>query len=96
MSGFLAFSPACSPFSTPIFSIEVIILFAFGALVLLFYTWPLKHIALGELSIFLMWGPIMVSGVYLVLSKGLHTGFDLAGSAGRCTFRVERGEHQPG
>ena len=36
---------------------------------LLFYTWPLKHIALGELAIFLIWGPILVAGVYLVLAK---------------------------
>ncbi len=46
----------------------VIGLFAFGALVLLFYTWPMKYWALGELSIFLIWGPIMIAGVYLVLS----------------------------
>lgn len=47
----------------------VIALFAFGALVLLFYTWPMKHWALGELSIFLVWGPILVGGVYLVLAR---------------------------
>lgn len=46
----------------------VIGLFAFGALVLLFYTWPMKYWALGELSIFLIWGPILIAGVYLVLS----------------------------
>jgi len=46
----------------------VIGLFAFGSLVLLFYTWPMKYWALGELAIFLIWGPIMVAGVYLVLS----------------------------
>ncbi len=48
----------------------VIGLFAFGALVLLFYTWPLKYWALGELSIFLIWGPIMIAGVYFVLALG--------------------------
>jgi 1,4-dihydroxy-2-naphthoate octaprenyltransferase len=52
------------------FSPIVIGLFAFGVLVLIFYTWPLKYLALGELAIFLVWGPIMVTGVYLVLSKG--------------------------
>ena len=52
-------------------SLNIIVLFAVGALVLLLYTWPLKHIALGEISIFLIWGPIMVAAVYLVLSKGL-------------------------
>ena len=51
------------------FNPMVIGLFAFGALVLLFYTWPLKYWALGELSIFLIWGPIMVAGVYLVLAR---------------------------
>jgi len=45
-------------------------LFAFGALVLLFYTWPMKYWAIGELSIFLIWGPIMIAGVYLVLALG--------------------------
>jgi 1,4-dihydroxy-2-naphthoate octaprenyltransferase len=52
------------------FSPFVIGMFAFGALVLLLYTWPLKYMGLGELFIFLIWGPIMVSGVYLVLAKG--------------------------
>jgi len=52
------------------FSPFVIGMFAFGALVLLLYTWPLKYIGLGELSIFLIWGPIMVTSVYVVLAKG--------------------------
>ncbi|OGO18159.1 MAG: hypothetical protein A2Z14_18850 [Chloroflexi bacterium RBG_16_48_8] len=45
-------------------------LFAFGAIILLFYTWPLKYIGLGELFIFLIWGPVLVVGVYVVLAKG--------------------------
>jgi len=53
------------------FSPVIIGLFLFGAVILLFYTWPLKHVALGELFIFLIWGPIMVSAVYLVLGKGM-------------------------
>ena len=52
------------------FSLVVIGLFAFGALVLLFYTFPLKYLGLGELAIFLIWGPIMISGIYIVLAKG--------------------------
>jgi 1,4-dihydroxy-2-naphthoate octaprenyltransferase len=43
-------------------------LFAIGALTLLFYTYPLKHFALGELAIFLIWGPILIGGVYYVLT----------------------------
>jgi 1,4-dihydroxy-2-naphthoate octaprenyltransferase len=38
--------------------------------VLLFYTWPMKYLGIGELAIFLIWGPIMVAGVYIVLAKG--------------------------
>jgi len=50
------------------FNPVVIGLFALGAVTLLLYTYPLKYWALGELAIFLIWGPIMVGGVYLVLS----------------------------
>jgi 1,4-dihydroxy-2-naphthoate octaprenyltransferase len=52
------------------FSPVVIGLFAFGAIILLFYTWPLKYLGLGELAIFLIWGPILVAGVYIVLAQG--------------------------
>ena len=52
------------------FSPAILGLFIFGSLVLLFYTWPMKYYALGELSIFLIWGPIMISAVYLVLNGG--------------------------
>ena len=52
------------------FNPTVIGLFAFGALILLFYTWPLKYWALGELAIFIIWGPIMIAGVYFVLALG--------------------------
>jgi 1,4-dihydroxy-2-naphthoate octaprenyltransferase len=52
------------------FNPGIIGLFAFGALILLFYTWPLKYWALGEFAIFLIWGPIMIASVYFVLSLG--------------------------
>jgi 1,4-dihydroxy-2-naphthoate octaprenyltransferase len=51
----------------------VMVAFAFGALVLLFYTWPFKYWGLGELAIFLIWGPIMIASVYFVLALG-HNG----------------------
>jgi 1,4-dihydroxy-2-naphthoate octaprenyltransferase len=50
------------------FSPITISLFAFGAVVLLAYTYPFKYWGLGELMIFLIWGPIMIAGVYFVLS----------------------------
>jgi 1,4-dihydroxy-2-naphthoate octaprenyltransferase len=46
----------------------VVGLFAFGALILLFYTYPLKYIGIGELSIFIIWGPLMIGGVFYVLT----------------------------
>jgi 1,4-dihydroxy-2-naphthoate octaprenyltransferase len=64
------------------FSPAVIGLFAFGALVLLIYTWPLKYLGLGELAIFLIWGPILVAGVYLVLARGWSDGVWYAALAG--------------
>jgi 1,4-dihydroxy-2-naphthoate polyprenyltransferase len=50
------------------FAAPVIWLFAFGSFILLFYTYPLKYFAVGELSIFLIWGPMMIGGVYFVLT----------------------------
>jgi 1,4-dihydroxy-2-naphthoate octaprenyltransferase len=52
------------------FSPYIISVFALGALVLLFYTWPFKYWGIGELSIFLIWGPIMIASVYVVLVLG--------------------------
>lgn len=57
----------------------VIGLFAFGAVVLLLYTYPFKYWGIGELSIFLIWGPIMIAGVYFVLSGTWNWNVVLAG-----------------
>ncbi len=46
----------------------VIWFFVFGAVILLFYTYPLKYVGIGELSIFVIWGPLMIGGVYFVLT----------------------------
>jgi 1,4-dihydroxy-2-naphthoate polyprenyltransferase len=70
VSGVLAFFSGIFALFYTHFSPVVMGLFAFGALVLLFYTWPLKYLGLGELSIFLIWGPILVTGVYIVLAQG--------------------------
>ncbi len=37
---------------------------------LLFYTWPLKYIGMGEPTVILVWGPLMVGGSYLVTTGG--------------------------
>ena len=70
VSGVLAFLSGIYALFYTGFAPVVIGLFAFGALVLLFYTWPLKYLGLGELAIFLIWGPILVTGVYIVLNGG--------------------------
>ncbi len=70
VSGVLAFLSGVFALFYTGFSPAVIGLFAFGALVLLFYTWPLKYLGLGELCIFLIWGPILAAGVYIVLARG--------------------------
>ena len=61
------------------FNPVVIGLFAFGAVVLLAYTYPFKYWGLGEFAIFLIWGPIMIGGVYFVLSGVWNWNVVLAG-----------------
>lgn len=43
-------------------------LMAAGAVFVLFYTWPLKYIGLGELTVFLVWGPLMIGGGFYAIS----------------------------
>lgn len=43
-------------------------LLAAGAFFVLFYTWPLKYIGLGEIAVILVWGPLMVGGGYYVIT----------------------------
>lgn len=39
-----------------------------GIFFVLFYTWPLKYIALGELAVLIVWGPLMIGGGYYVIT----------------------------
>jgi len=43
-------------------------LMAVGLVFILFYTWPMKFIGLGEVAVLAVWGPLMVGGGYYVLS----------------------------
>jgi 1,4-dihydroxy-2-naphthoate octaprenyltransferase len=45
------------------------ILLGLGAFFLLFYTWPLKGLALGEIAVLIVWGPLMIGGGYYVLTQ---------------------------
>ncbi|MFL7870174.1 MAG: prenyltransferase [Anaerolineales bacterium] len=44
------------------------ILMGLGVFFVLFYTWPLKYIALGELAVLIVWGPLMIGGGYYVIT----------------------------
>jgi 1,4-dihydroxy-2-naphthoate octaprenyltransferase len=46
----------------------VLLLLGLGVAFVLLYTWPMKHIALGELAVLIVWGPLMIGGGYYVLS----------------------------
>ena len=39
-----------------------------GAFFVLFYTWPRKYYALGEISVLIVWGPLMIGGGYYVIT----------------------------
>jgi len=45
------------------------ILMGLGVFFVLFYTWPLKYIALGEIAVLIVWGPLMIGGGYYVLTS---------------------------
>ncbi len=45
-----------------------LILLALGAFFVLFYTYPLKYIGLGEVAVLIVWGPLMVGGTYYVIT----------------------------
>jgi 1,4-dihydroxy-2-naphthoate octaprenyltransferase len=45
-----------------------LILLLLGAFFVLFYTWPLKYIALGEIAVLIVWGPLMIGGGYFVIT----------------------------
>lgn len=44
------------------------ILVVVGLFFLFFYTWPLKYIGMGEPTVLLVWGPLMIGGTYYVVS----------------------------
>ena len=50
------------------FSPTAFILLGLGAFFLLFYTWPLKGLAMGEIAVLIVWGPLMIGGGYYILT----------------------------
>ena len=94
VSGFLATLSGIYALIYTGFDTLVIGLFVYGALMLLFYTYPLKYFALGELTIFLIWGPVMIGGVYFVLTHHWDWDVVLAGVPfGLSTASINIGKH---
>jgi 1,4-dihydroxy-2-naphthoate octaprenyltransferase len=54
-------------------------LLAAGAFFVLFYTYPLKYIGLGELAVLIVWGPLMIGGGYYVITGAWDWNVVLAG-----------------
>lgn len=83
-----AIALACGLWLLALVGTSILPLFIIGILLVLFYTWPLKWIGLGELAMYLVWGSLMIGGTYLVLSGEWSWGaaafgavFNLAGLA---------------
>jgi 1,4-dihydroxy-2-naphthoate octaprenyltransferase len=47
---------------------STLILLGIGVFFVLFYTWPLKYLGMGEPAVILVWGPLMVGGGYYVIT----------------------------
>ncbi|MCS7010694.1 MAG: prenyltransferase [Anaerolineales bacterium] len=67
VTGLLAF--ACGLFLLALNGWNPVIwlLLGLGMVFVLFYTWPMKGLALGELAVLIVWGPLMIGGGYYVL-----------------------------
>jgi 1,4-dihydroxy-2-naphthoate octaprenyltransferase len=67
----LLFAVACGLYLIMQTGTTTAYLMAAGVLFLLFYTWPLKYIGLGEITVVLVWGPLMIGGAFYVTSNGV-------------------------
>ena len=64
-------------------------LLALGAFFVLFYTWPLKYIGMGEVAVIIVWGPLMVGGGYYVITGAVNADVILASLP--CAARRDHG-----
>ena len=71
ISGVIAMSAGLYTFYATGFDLNILWLIGLGSVFLLFYTYPMKHLALGEISIFLIWGPIMIGATYYAVDGRL-------------------------
>src|SRR5512141_3006840 len=68
VTGLLALLAGIYLIATNGWDLTIWILLALGVFFVLFYTWPLKYVAMGELAVLLVWGPLMIGGGYYVLA----------------------------
>ncbi len=68
ITGLLAFLAGVYLLATNGWDITIWVLLGLGAFFVLFYTWPLKYVAMGELAVLIVWGPLMIGGGYYVLA----------------------------
>ena len=75
-----AAAAACGVILIFLSGISVLWLMLAGAFFVLFYTWPLKLIGLGEIAVLIVWGPLMVGGTYLAITGNWSWGVALLGA----------------
>ena len=59
--------------------LPAVYLLAAGLFFVLFYTFPLKYIGLGEIAVLIVWGPLMIGGGYFVITESWDWNVLLAG-----------------
>lgn len=70
----LAMAAAIGIYLTTVAGLPVLAFMALGAALLLFYSgdpFPLKYRGLGELTVLIVWGPLMVGGTYYIQAREL-------------------------
>ncbi len=68
IAGTGAFAILCGLALVALSGMEVLWVMLAGAFFVLFYTWPLKLMGLGEPAVLLVWGPLMVGGTFLAIT----------------------------
>jgi 1,4-dihydroxy-2-naphthoate octaprenyltransferase len=65
-----AIALACGIYLVAVRGPLALLLLGLGAFFVLFYTWPLKYVGMGEIAVLIVWGPLMVGGGYFVITGG--------------------------
>ncbi len=77
----LGIALACGIYLLGVRQGEVLRLLLAGIFFVLFYTWPLKYFGFGEFAVIVVWGPLMVGGVYHVTTATTGPGGAAVGTA---------------